>query len=202
MHSTTPMKLLAGLMLSPYIIFISNSLNFFLANSVEFGYNLNFILPIILVGLFYYFIGVFIWVSKKIPSRNEFLFLYFASGPLFIMVKFSSIIAGESFSGMTALLATVLVVLGVAYYRFSRRIMDYSGFFSIVLALLIASDAYNLLSFYGRGSKTPPISTSDIKDSNSRQPNIYHIVFDGFQSDVFDQLLDESLKTRFLFFEN
>ena len=196
------------------VIFCFPSIDLLTRNVKYFGFDLSISYWVILVGLMVFFVGSVAAFFKRDYPILEVLFLFIVIlGPFWLVYTTISPYIGKELSFPVI---TVGALLSGWVLQKSRRLKvllpKAFGILTLLLLLVLAVEIIELNRVSNkRSSETaffakfnPPIKTLD-PVALVRLPNIFHIVFDEFQSDMFSAVLTDKYKKElggFIFFPN
>ena len=194
---------LLSLLATPWVIFLSSSLSLYLRNQDDLNYNLAVLFPFLgatVIGVIVGY-GLF-WDAKR---HNKYLWapwLYLMAGPGFILwntVRNSSLLNfQDEFLALSVISAVIVSSLKLRHFAPSRAFPYFATFALLIVIsdlMLFSSSNENIVA--STDSHTEKIQPGAlVKPEGEALPNIYHIVLDGYQSDIFDFLLTEELKTE------
>lgn len=193
-----------SLALTPWAIFVSSSLSLYLLNQENLDYNPAVLLPFLGAAAAGLLIGYGIqYDSEKHRHYPSAPWAFYLAGPAFMLWntldgRLST--ATVQWMWLIAVLAA-WVLASLALKR--RRPRDAAPYFALFAALIMAADAVAFVlgaESPGRQAwKTlePPESTAPagaMVSGSSDLPNIYHLILDGYQSDIFALTLDQPLR--------
>ncbi|MDX9856094.1 MAG: sulfatase-like hydrolase/transferase [Candidatus Moranbacteria bacterium] len=191
--------IIISLLATPILIFISTSAPIYLNNQSDLGYQLHVLLPFLWLSIGTVITGLVFWFFSDSRFGRIFLWSYYIIGPLFTVFTFlreTPLLLLENTLGIIIFMILSLgLIIVIAYFKSPRQVLSY---FAILSALLLASEIYR----FGVGvdwsrysvSEEQSIALSTESSNKETLPNIYHIIFDGFQSDVFEHILTPELR--------
>jgi len=192
-YAKLPVVLLS-LSVTPLALFLSTSSDLYLRNQAELSYNLLVLWPFIALFLATVFFGGIILFFSKNKAVGYFLSLYLFLGPFFFLystIRHAPFAVLETSAGLAISLAIYLFFSFFASRKLSLKSLI--SFFSVVGIFLLLFEAY---SFFGalqipkkKFDEPPPMHTAEKK-----LPNIYLLVLDEYQADMFDLTLSDEIK--------
>jgi hypothetical protein len=202
-------KLLA-LTLTPWVMFISSGLSLFLTNQENLDYNAVILLPFVCLTA----VGVLVGfgIQRDSQKNNHYLaapWLFLLAGPTFLLWSTFNKLQPSIFDSWAGLVVFLAVFLSLGFALRKIDPLRVFPFFALFAFLVLSADVIRFAYF-----KEPPkagTESASINESSeqtewpagdSAPANIYHIVLDGYQSDVFDYLLNEKLRTELSGFTN
>jgi len=197
-----------SLLPTPLLIFISSAVPIFLRNQLELAGDLSVFVPLLLPFLIVVCIGLVISRYSERPLGNFLLGLYYLLGPAFLLYSFLrgiSALALESSPGFALYTAFVLLLTVLITRRFqAKRGME---FFAILGILLLVADGVRLVIGLDSddAAHLQPNMPIKLATGSSKGSNIYHLIFDAYQSDLFSIQLNHSLEEKlsgFIFYRN
>lgn len=183
-----------ALALTPYILFLLTSLDLWCRNFSFFGADLEVLLPF--VGLFFltWLLGLAIFALARFWFFRFLLWGYLLAGPVFLIVSVFREFRPGLFGSPGLILATLgsgLVLAAILTWK--TRVSRILGALALVFL--------GLLIFNGYQAAALVIDLPDLKaklnvgDTGSTNlPNIYHIILDEYQTDLFDLTLTSEVK--------
>lgn len=178
-----------SLITTPLIIFISTANTLYLGNQGELNHQVQVLLPFI--GLFFIsiLVGFLLFLVSKRRLWGIALWAYYLVGPYFLVFSF---LRGTMTSIMDSAYVLAgfmfLFVLNVGFVQKKISLKGAAKIFSVFSIVFIISEAVTF------AVKFESIPSALINLSESRQstivekklPNVYHIVLDEYQTDMFD----------------
>lgn len=186
---------LLGLVPTPLILFISTSLQLYLRNQNELDQQLGVLLPFVILFTTVLTFGVVLCALSKYRFFKYLLWIYHLAGPTFLVVSLLRGMLPELFGSPEgiALTATVLALAAlILATKLNPTVLlkpfAFLGIFLIVLEVSQFAAAYTYTSFHQaiEGISQPP--------STKEHPNIYHIVMDSYQTDIFETTLSPKVE--------
>ncbi len=183
-------------MATPLIIFWVPAIWIFLANQKELSGNLGVTAYPLLGGALCVLAGLCLYSFKAKPALNLILKYYHFLGASFFI--FFALKEGHlpSADAGWALLA-VFGLPAIAAWGFLRRLpLDrLTGIMAVFSAFLIAGNGAYFLTHLELGPRPDSMAISEQRGfPASDLPNIYHIVFDEFQTDMFEATLTDDVR--------
>lgn len=181
--------ILLSLVTTPLIFFISTTNSLYLRNQNELDYQFKVLFPYI--GWFFVslLIGFFLFlVSKSRPGKIG-LWLYYLIGPYFLIFSFLRGIMTSVMDFPVILAAIVfLFVLSIILLQKKYSLIKAAEIFAVFgLVLLISEVVIFATKFEIAPSSTINLGESHQPDVGTKKsPNVYHIVLDEYQTDLFD----------------
>lgn len=184
---------LLSLTVTPFIIFGITSIELYINNRFDLGNRMVVLLPFL--GLFMATL-LFGYLLDRYQDANKLLkpllIVYYILGPLFFFVPVIRQLQVETLL-KTAIFAIVLVAAGLYIYK-NVSLTKLANFFALLALLLMG---YQSIVVIAKTSDTSSLTSKvDIgeKSQSKELPNIYHIVLDEYQTDMFDLTLNEEVK--------
>jgi len=187
---------------TPFILFVSTNESLYLGNQEDLAYQVNVLYPVL--GLFGgTCLGGFLLFRLAGMFQNRFFSLihwaYMMLGPFFIVfamlhVRYPARMDGVPYYGGMF----VLYILTVVAFTLKGRVATAKNIFAVVTVLLCSLEGYQFVSRVGKGQATFRIAEAKNETSPNRvkMPNIYHIVFDAYQTDLFEQTLTSEIEEK------
>jgi hypothetical protein len=193
-------RLPLALMGPAFIIFVSSSIGLLRRNSEYFEAGLYSALPVFLAGGIYLLIGIAVCQLSSFSKilRSAF-YAYLLSGPLWIAYS-----AFQGLTGKGALIGfVVLAAIGGAYVTHARRLAEplvsALSVFALAILAMTVFDALHLRR--AQAVVDEPAQGGFEREAGAgggsvaaSLPDIYHIVFDEFQTDLFAAVLNDNIK--------
>lgn len=177
------------------MLFISSSLLLYLNNQADLGYQLKVVLPFMGLFLATLTIGLLLWLNTKYRIASFLLWAYYLIGPLFLVFSSLRDIPLEFLdkAGGTFIFTTLSIAIIFTVFCFSNA-RRATAFFGMLSVLLVSIEIYYFVSKYEWANDNSSNITMELNNDRDVRPNIYHIIFDGFQSDIFSLILTQNLK--------
>jgi hypothetical protein len=209
------MKTLAALAFTPWAVFITSTSSVYLQNQEEFDYEYQVYGTVFLVASLVTLAAFLLFqVSKKSAALQSILAAYYVFGPAFLI--YNALPHQDWTPLWDTVLAVAIFVPSVALALFLRSKMNseklvpekFINLYSFFFLLMAITD---VSLFVTRFEMPPPDVTRDqgwyqTKNPEKTLPNIYHFLFDGYQTDYFLNSLKEDAETDafdgFILFEN
>ena len=188
-----------SLVATPLLLFISTSIPIYLKNQDDLGRQFSVFLPFLCLFAGTLLVGVLLWLCSGSRLGRVLLWAYYLAGPLFLVFSLIGDIAPPTAQHPLGLYALSIVFIGLALVAaYLLRPQRAAIFFALLGLLLLVTDAYRVLSgvyWYAQSDQnsSAPIASAS-PSAGKRLPNIYHIIFDAYQSDIFSTILTEKLR--------
>ncbi|MDJ0760187.1 MAG: sulfatase-like hydrolase/transferase [Woeseiaceae bacterium] len=186
---------------TPVLLILSPAITVYLSSQQELNHQLSLLMPFALAAGLVFALGIGLLLMPQSgaaaergsgPSR---MWLYYLAGPFFLvftLLREAPLYFLDEFGGVLLAIA-IYVAASVALARRIRHEKVVS-FFAILSVAFAASEGLRL--YTGAESAAPVEAVDDSELSllaaNETLPNIYHIVLDGFQSDIFGLVATDS----------
>lgn len=186
---------------TPWLIFISSSSALYLKNQALLEYRLEVLLPFARWFLLTFLTGVLLYFFSNPRPMRFFLWTYYLLGPFFMVFSFA-----RAFQPSVPLLARLyqstgglalwpcLLLAGSLFLEHTRAARIPFRSFAVFGALLMALETHHFYSRLAPGE--PPASDwNRIIGSDPGSPplpNIYHLVMDGYQTELFELSLTDA----------
>lgn len=187
------LKPIFALLLTPTLIISAPSLDLFINNQVDFASDL-----FVLKNIFVYFaLTIVLGFIIFLYDRNKLLILktYLLSGPIFLLVQSLLQLSFSKNPSNTIFLggSVCLFVLGIlALQQISKNKLI--TLFYIPGLIFFTFQSIRILPLIINYKPPAELSFPKIKSSNKTSPNIYHFIFDEYQSDMFDLSLSSEAR--------
>lgn len=192
---------------TPWLIFLSTSIPLYLGNQVELHHKIDILYPFAILAITIALTATFVFLlSGRFRSKRllrYFFWMYFLFGILFLSVSsLHGIQIALAYKVCLTVILLCLVFSAAVLIDRKLSLQDGVNFFAIASLLFIAID---LVQLYSKLEINAPLYSQrnnfalEVDASVSeleRLPNIYHIVLDEFQTDMFVQTLDEGVKSK------
>ena len=211
------LPVLLALTPTPLLLFISTSSDIYLRNQSLLGYRYQVLAPFLGLFLATVMVGIVLAIlSKRSPAVRFARFAmtaYFLVGPVFLIFVFCRGLQGV-LPGARALHETIFglalwpLLLLAATVVLNRRLNSASvvrAFAALGIVLLAYEGGVLLYHIWFTGRPTSSVRYSSSGRGASNLPNIYHLIFDAYQTDLLEHTLTESAKKSlggFTFFPN
>tara|TARA_B110000977_G_scaffold192130_1_gene265240 strand:+ start:4659 stop:6356 length:1698 start_codon:yes stop_codon:yes gene_type:complete len=200
-------KVLLSLTGTPWLILLSTSIPLYLNNQADFDYQVMVLAPYAYLTLIIVVLAslLFLIATKleKAQSLGRLLWGYY-----FLGFFFSAMVALHHLDAYlaTKLILTGLAILVIGYLCITLEkkiaLPKAADFWALVSAAMILADVSTMymgemdkpILFTGylhSGAGTALENTAPVKTKYEKEPNIYHFVFDEYQSDMFSLSLNE-----------
>ena len=205
-----------SLLPTPLLLFVSTSSDIYLRNQALLQYQHQVLAPFAKLFVLTLLVGAVVRALSGIsrPAR-VFLWAYYLTGPLFLVFAFfrglQGIVPGvDTLYGTSAGLTFWPILLLVATAILGPRLNRPSvvrAFAAFGIILLVYEGGTLLHNIWSAGVPTSgSVSPARLPAANSRQlPNIYHIIFDAYQTDLLEHTLTDEAKKAlggFTYFPN
>ena len=183
-----------------FIIFVLSSVGLLRRNEDYFDANLYSAVPVLLTGGIYLVIGMVVYRLSSFSNmlRSAF-YAYLLSAPLWI--PYSALV---ELMDQGALLGFIgVAAIGGAYVTRTRKLAEpLVTALSIFALATMAMTAFDVLQLRRADAVVDETARREFEwqaraaggSPDAGLPDIYHIVFDEFQTDMFDAMLDENVK--------
>ena len=198
-----------SLLATPWLLFVSTASALYLKNQTDL-YNRYEVLYQFLVAAFIVFgIGVIVvLLAKKYKGFNSLLWAYYLLAPGYMIFQ-----SGAAYFTESTPLIIWAVVLGVVFLGlivlFNKKVdtARIAPLFVMIGSAFIAIDSYN---FFANNQSPQSIypqmeEKKDPRVSDEKKPNIYHLILDEYQVDMFTPTLNLDTKEKlsgFTLFDN
>lgn len=199
---------LLSLISTPFIIFIITSVELYLKNKIDLDNKLIVLAPFFILFLLTIIIGCFFYYySQKNKIAKLFLFVYYLAGPAFLVYSVIRQVRADNF----VKLLFIIILFGLILLFLCKKTETFKVvkiFFWLACILIIGELLIIFNDIYRTSSKNQENIYANIPAQNQADknlPNIYHIVFDEYQTDMFDLTLNEEVKKQlagFTFYPN
>ena len=184
---------LLSLIPTPLLIFITTSLDLYARNREDLGNDPTVLLPFVGLFILALLIGVVLHLLSKYRIPRYLLWLYYLAGPTFlaatyIRAQFPGLLGTPA--GLATSAAAVLVAAVVAHKKIP--LLEAAKPLALMGILLIGTEAIGFIKMT-RAEEIRPLT--NVKTTKATTlPNIYHIILDSYQTDLFEATLTEEVK--------
>lgn len=177
------MRTFLSLVTTPLIIFGITSIDLYLKNKTDLDSNPVVLLPFGLVFLAVVVFGYFVRKSKNLLTA------YYVFGPAYLFYSFFKQFTKDPF--FEILIFPGLFLTFFLFIVKKNRMDRLINFFAIFSLVLIAGQLFTVVDTLGifKTNKTEKSVKYDFEKKDGRMPNIYHIVFDEYQTEMFEDTL-------------
>ena len=202
--------LFGSLLLTPVILFIYTTNSLYINNQMDFGYSYQVLYPFLWLFVIAVAVGFILHRFSEFRIARYILLLYYGIGPFFILYTGLRNLSVPLVESAIGFIIFIILFLGLFIF-ISEKFKDSSfvAFFAFLGFFFLFIEAY---SFYA-GFQSAPSSRIDadytqiqIDTKTKRLPNIYLLLLDGFQTEMFDATITpkvrESLGNFVYFHEN
>jgi len=191
-----------SLVTTPTIIFLIPGISIYLNNQSEFSYSLNAISAILFAWICCYLAGALFFRLQSFRFFNLALAWYYSLGVCWFTYR----IAHQQLNawpGLDLSLFLILCLIGpILLSLFLKKLILRSSVISIIsLAgfFLVSGNIGYLLINLETSSPSPPQTRRPVhlsQASTPQLPNIYHIVFDEYQTEMFELTLNPEIRRQ------
>ena len=183
-------RLTAGLsmMATPVMLFLSTSNSLYLGNQGELDYQVGVLLPFLVCACVGCVVGAALYVRSEPLSFRLALFAYYLAGPFALAY---STLRGISPSVMDA--NATLTVLAFVYAlcvtaAAKVQVRTAAKLFGLVGLAFVVSEAVIFMARFESAPASAPklLEGRAGPEPSTRLPNLYHVVFDEYQTDLFE----------------
>ncbi len=205
MNSRLNATAVLSLLGTPVLLVLSPAITVYLASQRELGHQLDLLLPFTVAAVLMLALGIMLWLLPHTRDEGEgrtppsSVWLYYLAGPSFLIFTLLREAPVHLFDELGGVLLAVAIYV-IASVTFARRIRHEKavGFFAILSVAFAASEGLRL---YGGAESPEPVETVDSSElvlpaGDESLPNIYHIVLDGFQSDIFGLVANDDFRAQ------
>lgn len=198
-HYKKHITILLSLTVTPLILFISTSNALFSKNQVLFGHNYKVLYPFALFFLLSVAFGYAAYYFFKYTTSQYILWFYLAAGLsylIYTLLRNAPIAFLERPMGVLLSLVVVGIILTVLARKI--RVESSMNFFAVVSVCLMVAEAYVFFAHFqapqSRNDYSTRLSSQDTENER-KLPNIYFLILDEFQTDMFDLTLSNEVKS-------
>lgn len=192
--------IILSLIATPFIIFGVTSIDLYLANRIDLESTTIVLLPFLVIILAAVLAG---WLLYRYQEKHKglkiLLLTYYMLGPIFILFTIVRPIPTNTTVKALILLAALFMAVVYAYRKID--ISKLRSFMGVVTLALVAWQVFIVLSSLGafglNGNDSAPTESGEVSRQGAttrKLPNVYHIVLDEYQTDMFELTLDKDVK--------
>ena len=210
-----PFLAILSLVPTPLLVLITPSTRLYIRNRAQLGDQMEVLLPFLELALLVWVLGGIVYLfSKHAPFRYA-LFGYYLAGPCFLAFRFLheltetlpflGWLTHTETGGFVALGFFLLAVFFLGWKRQPRSVTLPLAVFGLLLTL---GEVWTLRPALGELSAAAPALLGEnavMAAADESLPNVYHVLLDGFQTDMLAPLLSvevERALAGFTFFPN
>jgi hypothetical protein len=192
---------LLSLIATPFIIFISTSIELYLNNRIDLDNKTIVLLPFLIISVAMFVVGCLLYRYRQTHKFIKLaLSVYYALGPIFIIYTILRKLPLNSAASIVILVA-LLIAGALIIYRNAdfRRVAKVFAWLTLFLIISQAFTAANKLEVFGseKGNNISVDGGTDKQASDvGEKTNIYHILLDEYQTDMFDLTLTDDIKKQ------
>lgn len=187
---------------TPFILFVSTTNSLYLGNQEDLAYQVSVLYPFLELFGGTWLVG-FLLFRLTVVFQNRLMSIirwaYMMLGPFFLVfvvlhIRYPSRMDSiPYYGGMFG-----IYILTVIAFVLKGGASTVKKILAVVTVLLCFLEGYQFASQVGKGVGTFKISEAKINTSPERaeMPNVYHIVFDAFQTDLFEQTLTSETEDK------
>jgi hypothetical protein len=187
---------LISLLATPLIIFVVPAIWIFLANQKELSGDLGVTAYPLMAGVLFLLAGACLYSYRAVPVINLALRYYHFLGASFFI--FFALKEGRlSWADTSWALLLVLVLPAMAAWRLRRRMsLDrLTGTMAVFSAVfIIGNGSYLAMHLQSAPGVDRAVRLEERRSTRADLPNIYHVVLDGFQTDMFEATLTDEVR--------
>ncbi len=181
------------------ILFISTSNALFSKNQALFGHNYKVLYPVAFFFLLSLAFGYAAYYFSKYTPSQYILWFYLAAGPYYLiytLLRNVPIAFLETIMGVLLSLVVVGIILTVLPRKIS--IESSMNFFAFICVCLLVAEAYVFFAHFQAPQSRNDYSThfsSQDAESERKLPNVYFLLLDEYQTEMFDLTLSDEVKS-------
>ncbi len=187
---------------TPFILFVSTTNSLYLGNQEDLAYQVNVLYPFLALFGCTWLAGFLLFRLAGVFQNRFFSLLiqaYMMLGPFFLVfailhVRYPARMDSLPYYGGML----VLYMLTVTVLTMRSRIAAVKNIFAVVAVLFFVLEGYQFMNQVGKGQATfEAAEKKNVASPNkAKMPNIYHIVFDAYQTEMFEQTLVREFKEK------
>ena len=185
---------------TPLLVLVSPALALFLKNQRDLDYAPSVVVPFVLLAAVVWCLGIWLG-SFRSRIREILVWAYYLAGPLYVIHLNVTLLTGDD-SALPILPILLAIAVGLLAILRTYDVSTDHGtqLLAVMGLLLIGYEAFRFMTAYDQAdSPRGPNSSSGTsvpEHEFSTAPNVYHLLFDGYQGDVFTQRLTEEHRLR------
>lgn len=206
-YAVTLVLSLAG---TPWLVFVSTSFPLYLNNQQDLYFHHEVLYSYLGLFLLSWMLAIALFMWLKGKSTKHILWGYYLLGPLFLVYAFvHKLSIASSVKGILVIMALGVFVWAIILLNRRDSMRQAIDFFALISFALIAVDIYGVATQhrpyqpnYSRINVTEN-SILDVELVGQQLPNVYHIIFDEYQTDMFSLTLTPEVREKlsgFVFF--
>jgi hypothetical protein len=188
--------------LTPLLVFLSTTNTLFIRNAEDFANDVHVLEQFLIYALIAFILGLALFLAARLlkPAILSLPFwLYILAGPFFLVYAFLHVRRAGVMNNLfvcSAFVCVYLMAAGLLTWKgkLKAAINVASRFF---LVLFIVETTIFITNI---GSRKPSVSEEPedmaIRETGQNRPNIYHIILDGFGTDLFERTLTPRLRAK------
>ena len=188
--------LTAALMATPLIIFLSTTNSLFLKNQRYFSGEFYLYLPFLGLFLVVWFLALMVFGKGRQDLVRALLWVYLLAGPVFMVMTFVRTNYADLSVPLKALVPLILFAAAagvVVRFKLERSLPGFALLGALILGgELVLLTSADLSPRLVKETREPDLSAIG-PALNPTLPNVYHLVLDGFQTDLLLEQLSPGL---------
>lgn len=184
------MKTFLSLATTPLIIFLITSIELYLKNRGDLDNNPAVLVPFVILFLMSIFFGFITRKNKNLMTG------YYVLGPVYILFSILRKFVPDSNLEFFFLLGLFFFFYFISIRKkLINRLINFFAFFSLVLIAVQLFTVADSLKIF-KTVKTEKTSKFEFEKKDVKMPNIYHIVFDEYQTEMFQDTLTSDVEKK------
>lgn len=190
---------LLSVIATPFIIFVITSVELFLINRVDLDNRIIVLWPFLAVFLVVVLIGYLLYYHQaKHKFLKHLLITYYLLGPLFILFTFI-----RQISTTPIIKSLILLTIFAAVFSYIYKKVDIQRLARAMCVIALALISWQVLVVASNFGTFIPSRNNILRSGSETHqeitateglPNIYHIVLDEYQTDMFELTLNDEAK--------
>lgn len=187
--------LLLSVAATPFIIFGITSIELYLKNKADLDNRLVVLLPFLVLFAITLMVGLLLYrFHKRSKIVKSFLIVYYLLGPFFFFVPLVRQLQTNMLVKGTILAVTLSLITLFIYRKLS--IPKLARFLALLVVVLFGVQAVVVLSDINGSTEITNKIEVEGNNQNENLPNIYHIVLDEYQTDMFELTLNKEVENE------
>ena len=177
---------------TPWVLFVTTTNALFLANQEDLGYDLRYGLPFVAAFVVAAGLGrMFLGLAARRRTAWPLIWAYLISGiAALLFVGTSGNVTLDRYQVAWVLVLATSTV-GVAYLLRGRSPARGAPLFALLAVVLVVTDVVQFVVGY---QFSVPDKAASAPATGRGGTTIYHLLLDGYQADIFQLTLDESIR--------
>lgn len=177
----------SSLVPAPLLVFISSSNRLYSNNRAQLDHQVSVLAPFVALFAIALALGLLLYFASRWRPLRFALWGYYLAAPFFLLSRFLD-------GPFILLVVFVAAVSGLSFALDPRSGAKLSAVFGIVLLMGEAWVFADVTARPGRSGESLPALKAPDGITDEALPNVYHLVLDGFQAEVFEAVLSADVE--------